>query len=135
MESLLITAGGKIVCLRCMARSSVTGKQCGRPAVKTSKSQKCIRHGGLSSGPKTEAGKQRIREANWRHGERSAAAVDRASETLALIRQCCDALRILGAITGSRPVGRPPNYYVPLRTLDDVRRFAAEQLAQNARPG
>ena len=42
----LQTAGGKITCLRCTAQSSRTKLQCGRPAIKTSRTQKCQFHGG-----------------------------------------------------------------------------------------
>ena len=54
MESSLLTAGGKISCLRCTAKSTRTKLQCGRPALKASKTQKCQFHGGSSTGPKTE---------------------------------------------------------------------------------
>ena len=42
----LQTAGGKITCLRCTAKSTRTKLQCGRPAIKTSRTQKCQYHGG-----------------------------------------------------------------------------------------
>ncbi|MFN5177251.1 HGGxSTG domain-containing protein [Limnohabitans sp.] len=60
MDQYLITAGKKIKCLRCTARSSRTGLQCGKPALKASKTQKCGTHGGLSTGPKTAESKARI---------------------------------------------------------------------------
>ena len=59
-DQLLIAAGGRIVCLRCTAMSKRTKLQCGKPALKISKTQKCQFHGGKSTGPKTEAGKARI---------------------------------------------------------------------------
>jgi hypothetical protein len=42
----LLTGGGNITCLRCTANSTRTKQQCGRPAVKTSRTQKCQYHGG-----------------------------------------------------------------------------------------
>ena len=42
----LFTGGGKITCLRCTAKSTLTKMQCGRPAIKTSRTQKCQFHGG-----------------------------------------------------------------------------------------
>ena len=45
MEKFLSTAGGRITCLRCTANSSRTKKQCGRPALITSKTKVCQFHG------------------------------------------------------------------------------------------
>lgn len=45
-EQYLVTAAGKITCLRCTAKSTRTKQQCGRPAIKTSRTQKCQYHGG-----------------------------------------------------------------------------------------
>ena len=42
----LQTAGGNITCLRCTAQSTRTKLQCGRPAIKTSRRQKCLAHEG-----------------------------------------------------------------------------------------
>ncbi len=65
---MLITAGGRIVCLRCTAMSKRTGLQCGAPALRMSKAQKCRVHGGKSTGPKTQDGIQRIPKANLTNG-------------------------------------------------------------------
>ena len=65
-EQYLITAGGRIKCHRCQARSSRTKLQCGRPSLKNKKV--CSTHGGLSTGPKSKEGIQRIKDAHWKHG-------------------------------------------------------------------
>jgi hypothetical protein len=70
----LVTAGGKIKCLRCTAKSSRTKQQCGRPALKSSKTIKCQFHGGRSSGPKTPEGKARIAASHTVHGKDSKSA-------------------------------------------------------------
>jgi hypothetical protein len=59
-ELTLVCASGKIKCLRCTAKSKRTGEQCGAPALRDSKTQKCRIHGGKSTGPKTEAVKGRF---------------------------------------------------------------------------
>ena len=59
-EKLLVTCAGKISCPRCQGTSRRTKLQCGAPALKTSKTQKCKFHGGASTGPKTAEGRQRI---------------------------------------------------------------------------
>ena len=66
-DSHLVTAGGNIFCRRCRARSSRTKLQCGRAALKGK--QVCQFHGGRSTGPKTEAGKARLRTLNLKDGQ------------------------------------------------------------------
>ena len=65
-EPYLLTAGKRIYCRRCKARSSRTKKQCGRPALRDK--NVCQFHGGRSTGPKTEKGKERLRTLNLQHG-------------------------------------------------------------------
>ena len=74
---LLTTAGGRHVCARCTAKSKTTGLQCGRPALKASRTQKCQFHGGRgNSGPKTPEGKARAIAAHTKTGDCSQAARD-----------------------------------------------------------
>ena len=68
-QPTLITAGSKITCRRCQALSKRTGKQCGAPADRHSKTSKCKWHGGRSTGPKTEQGRQRCAAAKTTHGQ------------------------------------------------------------------
>ena len=75
MEAALNTAGGKIRCPRCQAMSKRTGEQCGAPAMRGK--TKCAYHGGKSSGPKKEAGRQRIVAALTKHGRESRAQRER----------------------------------------------------------
>ena len=65
-EQYLITAGGRIKCKRCQARSSRTKLQCSKPALKGK--AVCGHHGGLSTGPKSVEGIERIQNAHWKHG-------------------------------------------------------------------
>ena len=51
---------------RCGAKTRA-GNDCKRPAHK--KNGRCSLHGGLSTGPKTTAGRTRISEANFKHGK------------------------------------------------------------------
>lgn len=61
VELTLTTAGGKIVCRRCNAMSKRTKLQCGGPAMQGK--TKCKFHGGLSTGPRSDEGKQRCAQA------------------------------------------------------------------------
>jgi hypothetical protein len=64
---IFVTAAGKIHWLRCTTLSKRIVLQCGRPAPKNSKSQKCHMHGVLSTGPKTAEGRHRIDDAKKVH--------------------------------------------------------------------
>ena len=116
----LATDNGGTKCLRCTAKSSRTKQQCGRPALKSSKTQKCGSHGGLSTGPKTAEGRQRIADAQTVHGrDTKVARLERSRGSLRLT-QLEDAMHVLGMTSAKRTRGRKPNGYTPLRTIDDV---------------
>jgi hypothetical protein len=119
-QLLLSTAGGRIRCARCVARSTRTKLQCGRPALKTSKTQVCQFHGGRGSGPKTEAGRSRIAAAHYKHGESSKAARAEYSKASATLSQIEDAMHILKMTSAPRTRGRKPRGYKPLHTIHDV---------------
>jgi len=119
-EKFLLTAGGRICCLRCQAQSSRTKAQCGKPAMKSSKTQKCTHHGGRSTGPRTQEGKRRITEAHTTHGESSRSARDSHAKVAAELLQLEDAMHILHMADGPRTRGRKPAGYRKLRTMDDV---------------
>ena len=126
MEKQLLTAGGRIKCLRCTAKSSRTKQQCGKPALKSSKTQKCGHHGGLSTGPKTAEGRQRIADAQTVHGrDTKAERLERSRKSLELA-QLEDAMYVLAMTSATRSRGRKPNGYTPLRTIDDVRRVLVD---------
>lgn len=66
-EQYLVLAGGCIRCHRCQAKSKRTGLQCSTPAM-AGKSV-CARHGGKSTGPKTEAGRRDAPGRYYNHGK------------------------------------------------------------------
>ena len=115
-------AGGRIRCLRCMARSVRSGEQCGKPAMKSSKTQKCTHHGGRSKGATTAEGKQRIIDANLTHGQSTKAARAEHSKVSARLSMLEDCMYLLGMTVEPRIRGRKPAGYVTVRSLDDVGR-------------
>ena len=117
VRKTLIAANGKIVCPRCTAMSKRTRLQCGRPALKLSKSQKCNFHGGRSTGPKTADGKARISKAHLIHG----------NENLWFAR-VADVMQILNMTTGGQMRGPKPNGYKPIRTIEEVRQWVIDDL-------
>ena len=127
MEKFLSTAGGRIKCLRCTAKSVRSGNQCFKPALKLSRTQKCGHHGGRNKGPITEAGKARSATSHVKTGEFTKQAIRERSQKLAEMMQLEDACRILNLTTATRTRGRKPNGYTPLATIKDVVLFALDK--------
>ena len=127
MEKFLSTAGGRITCLRCTAKSLRRGGQCLKPALKSSRTQKCGHHGGKNKGPVTEAGKARSAAAHVKTGEYTKQAIQERSQKLAEMMQLEDACRILKLTTATKTRGRKPTGYTPLATIKDVVLFALDK--------
>jgi len=117
-EKLLVTCAGKISCNRCQGTSRRTKLQCGAPALKTSKTQKCKFHGGASTGPKTAEGLQRISASLLVHGrETNAVRAVRQLKTLEL-RHLEDILELTGGI--KRKAGAKPSGYRQINTIAEA---------------
>ena len=124
-QQYLVTGGGKIVCLRCTAQSSRTKMQCGRPAIKASRTQKCQFHGGR---PHTAEVIKCISEANTIHGQATKEAKEQYRHDSSLIRELEDAIGVLKMGEGPRIRGPKPKGYKPVRTQADVVRMIQERL-------
>ena len=106
LEQTLITLGGRVSCQRCQAKSKRTKLQCAAPALKDKRV--CKTHGGRSTGPKTEVGRQRCAEAKTIHGNETRKA--RTVRSLASARLAIlEALgHQLGFMSGTRTRGPKP---------------------------
>jgi hypothetical protein len=128
-ENFLRSGGGSIKCLRCTAHSKRTGVQCGRPASKASKSQKCHMHGGRgTSAPKTEAGRLSVAVAHTKSGRYTKAAKLDSSRSSARLARLEDAMYVLEMTTAPRSRGRKSALYVPVTNVRDVRAMLIEDL-------
>ena len=128
-QKMLVTAGGKVVCARCTAKSKRTGQQCGRPALKTSRNSKCALHGGRSTGPKTPEGKARAIAAHTKTGEFSNAAREAHARASARLLRLEDAAIVLGLINDTRrSPGRKPRFYEPITDLAGVLQMAIDDV-------
>jgi len=103
---MLILAAGKIKCIQCTAKSKRTGQQCKAPALRISKTQKCRIHGGKSTGPRTEDGIHRIREANTTSGNETKEARDERSRKNLWFAQAEDVMQVLEMTNSPRNRGR-----------------------------
>ena len=98
--ALLSTAGGKIRCMRCQAISKRTKQQCGAPAMKGKRV--CYTHGGRSTGPKTDKGKQRCAVAKTVHGRETRVIRKARQKKLAELRILEIEMKAMGLIVDSK---------------------------------
>ena len=124
-ETYVTLAGGRIRCLRCMARSVRSGEQCGKPAMRSSKTQKCTHHGGRPHSPKVL---RRISEANTLHGESTKAAKEQYRQDAVHILHLEDAMRVLKMGEGPSMRGRKPAGYRGVCSEADVVWVISEML-------
>ena len=122
--STLVTAGGKITCARCAAKSKRTGNQCGKPALKGK--AVCQFHGGRSTGPKTEAGKARQRASVITSRNYTKESIEGRSRSALRLAGLEDAMYVLKMTDAPRTRGPKPKGYEPLVTLGDVKRFVID---------
>lgn len=117
-EKYLITAGGRIKCHRCQARSSRTKKQCAKPALRNK--NVCGHHGGLSTGPRTSEGIKRIQHAHWKHGNetKEARAVRRAKSLM--FQRLEEIGWHIGMFTGTKTRGRKVGAKLNLNYPDEL---------------
>jgi len=101
------TAGGRITCLQCNAKSKRTQQQCRAPA--SQGKTKCRFHGGASTGPKTEQGRQRCAEAKTIHGNETRKARTERAEDMRRLRTLEELGHALGIMSGSKTPGRKPS--------------------------
>ena len=134
-EKYLVTAAGRITCLRCTAMSKNTREQCRKPALKASRTQKCGFHGGKSTGPKTAAGKARIGAAHRVHGRETNKVRQERSQGALRMALLEDAMHALAMTNAARSAGRKPLGYKPIRSMEDVRKWVIEDALESADGG
>jgi hypothetical protein len=106
LEQTLSTLGGRVNCPRCQAKSKRTKLQCAAPALKGKRV--CKTHGGRSTGPRTEVGRQRCAESKTIHGRETREARTKrslASARLAVLEEVGFAIGLMaeGRTRGRRP--------------------------------
>jgi hypothetical protein len=126
LEKMIVLAGGRITCLRCTARAKHSKDQCRKPAIRGK--TKCRTHGGASTGPKTQAGKDAIRQAHFKHGEQTLEAKAARSAKNAELRALEDITHVMSLTSAKRTRGPKPNGYVPIKTFEEARRWIYSDL-------
>ena len=106
-EQTFQTLGGRVTCQRCQAMSKRTKQQCRAPSLKGKRV--CRTHGGKSTGPQTQAGRQICADARTIHGNETRKA--RAERSLGSARMAVleQVGHQLGFMNGTRTRGRKPS--------------------------
>jgi hypothetical protein len=126
LQSNLTTAGGRITCPRCQARSKRTKNQCGKPALKGKRV--CQFHGGRSTGAKTKEGRLRIAHSKTQHGNETRQIRAERSAISAKLLAMEEILFLINAATGPRTRGRKPENYTPITTLETAFEYMTTDL-------
>jgi hypothetical protein len=108
--------------------SKRSGEQCKKPALRSSKTQKCDFHGGRSTGPKTEAGKARISAAHTVHGRETREQRAERSVASARISRLEDAMHVLKMTTAPWSRGRKAAGYTPITSVEGVVQMLIDDL-------
>ena len=107
LSKVFKTLGGKITCQQCSARSKLTKLQCKAPALIGK--LVCRNHGGLSTGPKTEQGRQRCAEAKTIHDNETRAKRAERSRKSAELHRLVTIGNAIGLFSGTAALrGRKP---------------------------
>ena len=102
-----VVAGGYITCNQCQAMSKRSRQRCKAPSMKGK--AVCRTHGGLSTGCKTEAGRQRCAEVKTIHGRETREARNERSIGSARLAVLEAAGFSIGLMSGGRTRGRRPD--------------------------
>ena len=119
-EKYLVTAGGKIKCVRCKAFIKKHQRQCLHPAIKNKSC--CKWHGGMSSGPKTKEGIERIRQAHLKTGNETLAIRQERSKNIADLQMIENVLHLLGISSAPRSPGPRANGHTKITSMDEIKK-------------
>ena len=131
LEQTLKSLGGRVSCQRCQAKSKRTKLQCDAPALKGKRV--CKTHGGLSTGPKTKAGRQRCAEVKTIHGRETREARNErslASARLALLEAVGFEFGIMSGLRSRGP--KPHRMALVLPELHTLVRHLRSQKIRSA---
>ena len=93
-ELMVVTAGGRIKCRRCVGVSSRTKQQCGHVALKSNTTSRCKFHSGCATGPRTKEGIEAIRKANTKTGSFTKEAIAERKRKFAELKMLVASLGI-----------------------------------------
>jgi hypothetical protein len=123
-EKYLVTASGRIKCVRCKAFLKKYGRQCLRPAIKGKTC--CSNHGGKSTGPRTQEGIERIRKAHLKTGNETLAAKQSRSKQILRLQMLEQCLYLLNLTNAPRNRGPKAKGFKTIKSIQEVKKVLDE---------
>lgn len=123
-EKYLVTAGGKITCVRCKAYLKKHQRQCLHPAVKNKSC--CKWHGGMSTGPRTQEGIERIRKAHLTSGNETLVAKQQRSQQNLKLQMLEQSLYLLNLTNAPRSRGPKAKGFKIMKSIQEVKKVINE---------
>jgi hypothetical protein len=131
-----VIGAGHITCNQCQATSKRSRQRCKAPAMKGK--TVCRTHGGVSTGPLTEAGRLRCAEAKTIHGRETREARTERSLASARLAALESVGFAIGLMSGNRTIGRRPDRmseaYPELQALLELERLKLAKVAISLMP-
>jgi hypothetical protein len=132
LELRLSTALGAISCRRCLGVAARSGKQCGRPALRSSQASFCQHHGEFkhiqNSVPPFKKSTRLV------HGEETRSKRLLRSQDAAHLAHLICCLQVLGEADVKHRAGRPANGFNAITTLSGVHRYLSDRLHSEKAP-
>lgn len=119
-EKYLVTAGGRIKCVRCKAFLKKHQRQCLRPAIKNKTC--CKFHGGKSTGPRTQEGIERIRQTHLKTGNETLAAKEQRSKQILRIQMLEQSLYLLNMTKAARTRGPKAKGFKTIKSVNEIKK-------------
>lgn len=114
---------------RCQGKSVITGEQCQGAALKTSKTQKCLAHGGNSGHKKNPA----LAKLKTKTGEFTREKVAKKRRASADIKMLGEVLAFLeGSIIQDRKTGANNKHYHKITNMDEAEAFLKDKAKRDA---
>ena len=114
---------------RCLGYKPKSTIQCGFVALKSSRTQKCVRHGG-NSGHKKNPTLAKIKTKTGEFTrEKNAAKVQKNLD----LRLMAEVLALTGGIEIAKPKGRTSKNYVPITTVEEAEKFLLDKMERDSK--
>ena len=119
--------GGFCWTKRCLGINVKTKKQCGFVSLKSSRTQKCVRHGGNSGHKKNPT----LAKSLTKTGEFTRKKIADKVQTNLDLRLMAEVLALTGGIEKAKIKGQKPKNYVPITNLEEANKFLLDKMKRD----
>jgi len=112
---------------RCLGHKPKSTKQCGALALKSSRTQKCVRHGGNSGNKKNPT----LAKLMTKTGENTRAKVAERVQNNLDLRLMAEVLALTGGLEKAKIKGKSSKKYVPITNLEEANAFLLDKMKRD----